>query len=246
MSMANGATSKEDCLYLNVWTPEWPSRSRKAVMVWIPSGGNIFGGIASGNPENDGNDGESLARHGVVVVSLNYRLGAFGFFSHPALTRESPHHASGNQGILDQIAALKWVRENIASFGGDPRKVTIFGQSAGSVDVTFLMATPLAKGLFERAIAESGSVVMGPEDWPVLHEAEKRGEIHSYRSWLDETGALLTVQKELMRHASIQTTMNIYGKAMTDSKRPAHSKVVEIVLNPSMTGEKTPVAAIGS
>jgi hypothetical protein len=95
MFIPNGAISKEDCLYLNVWTPEWPSRSRKAVMVWIPSGGNIFGGIAAGNPENDGNDGESLARRGVVVVSLNYRLGALGFFSHPALTRESSHHASG-------------------------------------------------------------------------------------------------------------------------------------------------------
>ena len=121
-------------------------------------------------------DGESLARHGVVVVSLNYRLGPFGFFSHPALTQESPHHASGNQGILDQIAALKWVRDNIATFGGDPHNVTIFGESAGSVDGSFMMATPLSNGLFQRVIAESGSVVMGAEDWPVLHEAEKRGE----------------------------------------------------------------------
>jgi para-nitrobenzyl esterase len=172
----NGATSKEDCLYLNVWTPEWPSRSRKAVMVWIPSGGNIFGGIAAGNPENDGNDGESLARRGVVVVSLNYRLGAFGFFSHPALTRESPHHASGNQGILDQIAALKWVRDNIAIFGGDPHNVTIFGCSAGSIDASVLMATPLSKGLFERVIGESGSVVIGQDGFQTLREAEKSGE----------------------------------------------------------------------
>lgn len=166
--------SKEDCLYLNVWAPEWPSRSRMAVMVWIPGGGNFVGGITAGIPDGDG---ESLARHGVVVVSLNYRLGTFGFFSHPALTRESPHHASGNQGILDQIAALTWVRENIATFGGDPRNVTIFGQSAGSVDVSLLMATPLTKGLFERAISESGSVVApGQKDFAVLREAENRGE----------------------------------------------------------------------
>ena len=183
-------SSKEDCLYLNVWTPEWPSHSRKAVMVWIPGGGNFAGGISAGDADDDG---ESLARHGVVVVSLNYRLGTFGFFSHPALTRESPHHASGNQGILDQIAALKWVRENIASFGGDPRKVTIFGQSAGSVDVTFLMATPLARGLFERVIAESGSVVrpgLNANDFPALREAESSGEKLAAR-WNVPPGPLL-------------------------------------------------------
>ena len=166
--------SKEDCLYLNVWTPDWPIRSRMPVMVWIPGGGNFAGGITAGIPDGDG---ESLARHGVVVVSLNYRLGTFGFFSHPAFTRESPHHASGNQGILDQIAALKWVRENIATFGGNPRQVTIFGQSAGSVDVSLLMATPLAKGLFEHVIAESGSVVApGQKDFAVLREAESNGQ----------------------------------------------------------------------
>jgi para-nitrobenzyl esterase len=174
--VGNGVASGEDCLYLNVWTPEWPSRSRKAVMVWIPGGGNIFGGVIAGNPNNDGNDGESLARHGVVVVSLNYRLGSFGFFAHPALTRESPHHASGNQGILDQIAALKWVRDNIATFGGDPRNVTIAGESAGSIDASFLMATPLSKGLFERVIGESGSVIIGQGTFQALGEAEKSGD----------------------------------------------------------------------
>jgi para-nitrobenzyl esterase len=183
-------SGKEDCLYLNVWTPEWPTRSRMPVMVWIPGGGNFAGGITAGDADDDG---ESLARHGVVVVSLNYRLGTFGFFSHPVLTRESPHHASGNQGILDQIAALKWVRENIASFGGDPRKVTIFGGSAAAVDTTFLMATPLAKGLFERVIAESGSVVRPggiATDFPVLREAESSGEKLAAR-WNVPRGASL-------------------------------------------------------
>ncbi len=105
-------------------------------------------------------DGDSLARRGVVVVTLNYRLGSFGFFSHPALTRESPNHASGNQGILDQIAALKWVRDNIAKFGGDPNNVTIFGESAGSLDVSVLMTSPLSKGLFQRVIGQSGAVIL--------------------------------------------------------------------------------------
>jgi para-nitrobenzyl esterase len=167
-------SSKEDCLYLNVWVPEWPIRSRKAVMVWIYGGGNFAGGIASGIPDGDG---ESLARRGVVVVSLNYRLGIFGFFSHPALTRESRHHASGNQGFLDQIAALKWVRDNIATFGGDPRSVTIFAQSAGSIDASVLMATPLSNGLFERVIGESGSVnTPGQNNFGLLRRAEMAGQ----------------------------------------------------------------------
>lgn len=162
--------SKEDCLFLNVWTPEWPSKSRKPVMVWIPGGGN-YGGSSSQNVY----DSDSLARRGVVVVTLNYRLASFGFFSHPELTRESPHHASGNQGILDQIAALKWVRDNIARFGGDPNNVTIFGESAGSLDVSVLMTSPLSKGLFRRAIGESGAVIL-LGDPLTLSQAEKRGE----------------------------------------------------------------------
>ncbi|MGD0966250.1 MAG: carboxylesterase family protein [Candidatus Acidiferrales bacterium] len=162
--------SREDCLFLNIWSPEWPSRSRKPVMVWIPGGGN-FGG-ASGQGVNNG---QNLARHGVVVVTINYRLGLFGFFAHPELTRESPHHASGNQGILDQIAALRWVRQNIARFGGDPANVTIFGESAGSLDVSVLMTSPLSKGLFRHVIGESGAVIL-VGDPLTLVQAEKQGE----------------------------------------------------------------------
>jgi para-nitrobenzyl esterase len=162
-----GGNSNEDCLYLNVWTAEWPAKSRKAVMVWFHGGGNFAG--AASDPLFDG---ESLVRQGVLLVTAQYRLGVFGFFSHPELTSESPHHASGNQGLLDQIAALRWVRDNIAKFGGDPRNVTIFGESAGSLDVNVLMASPLSRGLFRRVIGQSG---------PVLHvppraEAEKKGE----------------------------------------------------------------------
>ena len=150
--------SSEDCLFLNVWVPEFPPHSRLPVMVWIHGGGNYAGASS-----NAGFDGESLARHGVVLVSLNYRLTVFGFFAHPELTRESPHHASGNYGLMDQIAALRWVHENIARFGGDPANVTLFGQSAGAVDVNALLTSPLAKGLFQRAIAESGTVTRNPD-----------------------------------------------------------------------------------
>ena len=144
----------EDCLYLNVWTAEWPVKEPRAVMVWIHGGSNRIG---SGN--EPGYDGGALARRGVVVVTINYRLGALGFFAHPELTRESPHRASGNYGLLDQIAALEWVRENIAKFGGDPGRVTVFGESAGAIDTGMLMCSPLAKGLFARAIMESGPVL---------------------------------------------------------------------------------------
>ena len=150
--------SQEDCLFLNVWTPVWPVEARLPVMFWIHGGGN-FGGSAS----NAGFDGESLARQGVVLVSANYRLTIFGFFAHPELTHESAHHASGNYGLMDQIAALKWVHDNIARFGGDPARVTIFGQSAGAVDANVLMTSPLAKGWFQKVIAESGTVTRNPD-----------------------------------------------------------------------------------
>ena len=150
--------SSEDCLYLNVWTPEWPPKSPLPVMFWIHGGGNYGGTASSANF-----DGEKLARHGVVVVTANYRLSIFGFFAHPELTRESPRHASGNYGLMDQIRALEWVRDNIERFGGDPKNVTVFGQSAGAVDANVLMTSPLAKGLFHRVIAESGTVTRNPD-----------------------------------------------------------------------------------
>ena len=174
--------SKEDCLYLNVWTPEWRGKVKRPVMVYIHGGGNLGGGSSEATY-----DGENLAGHGVVLVSLCYRVGPFGFFSHPALTRESPHGASGNQGILDQIAALKWVRGNAANFGGDANNVTIFGESAGSLDVSVLMTSPLSQGLFRRVIAQSGSVVeLG--DPLTLRQAEKRGEIWA-ANWKVPSGA---------------------------------------------------------
>jgi para-nitrobenzyl esterase len=144
----------EDCLNLNVWTPASKADAKLPVMVWI-----FGGGLQAGGTSEQRQDGVHLAgtRH-VVVVSMNYRLGLFGFLTHPDLIAESPQHAAGNYGLLDQLAALRWVHENIAQFGGDPANVTIFGESAGSMSVSGLMASPLAKGLFHKAIGESGSV----------------------------------------------------------------------------------------
>jgi para-nitrobenzyl esterase len=141
----------EDCLYLNVWTQNLGGAARQPVMVWIHGGGNRDGYAHEPNYL-----GHELARHGVVVVSIQYRLGALGFLAHPALSAESARGVSGNYGILDQIAALRWIRANIAAFGGDPDRITLFGESAGAGDIGTLIASPLAAGLFQRAIVQSG------------------------------------------------------------------------------------------
>jgi para-nitrobenzyl esterase len=159
-------TTSEDCLYLNVWTTAKPG-DKRPVMVWI-HGGAWTRGSGSTATYN----GTALAKKGVVLVTTNYRLGVFGFLAHPELTKESPNHASGNYAILDHIAALQWVQKNIAAFGGDPTRVTIFGESAGSWSVNVLHASPLAKGLFHRAIGESGGQFSGN---PRLALVENRG-----------------------------------------------------------------------
>lgn len=167
-------TQSEDCLYLNVWTAAQSASERRPVMVWIHGGGFM---ISSGTMAVY--DGEYLARRGVVLVTINYRLGVFGFLAHPALSAESEHHVSGNYGILDQIAALAWVKRNIAAFGGDRDNVTIFGESSGAWAVCYLLATPLAKGLFRHAIAESGCAFdrVGHlrQEWLNYEPAEKSG-----------------------------------------------------------------------
>jgi para-nitrobenzyl esterase len=162
----------EDCLYLNVWTGAKTAGERRPVFVYI-----YGGGFNSGSGQVPVYDGEALAAKGVLVVSMNYRVGVLGFLAHPELSRESGHRASGNYGMLDQIAALGWIRRNIAAFGGDPNRVTIAGQSAGAASVHFLTASPLAKGLFHGAIAQSGSRVAGassPREMG-LAEAEQSG-----------------------------------------------------------------------
>jgi para-nitrobenzyl esterase len=172
----------EDCLYLNVWTTAQPGDLRP-VMVWI-----YGGGFRAGDTANPLYNGEELARAGVVVVSIAYRVWKFGFLAHPELSAKSPHGASGNYGLLDQIAALQWVRENIARFGGDPENVTIFGQSAGASSVCYLTVSPLAKGLFARAIAQSGGALfddaVARSSAKPLGEAEREGA-----DWLARRGA---------------------------------------------------------
>lgn len=205
----------EDCLYLNIWTPAKSAKDRLPVMVWIHGGGFTrgFGGTSSYN-------GEVLARKGAIIVTINYRLGIFGFFAHPELTAESGHHASGNYALLDQIAALQWVQKNIAAFGGDPTRVTIFGESAGSWAVNALMASPLAKGLFQRAIGESGGSF---SPMKTLAEAEKEGEQQGAVIGQQpvQTPAMQAVRDELtikaLRRLPAENVMNSWG---ADTIRP--------------------------
>ena len=161
----------EDCLYLNVWTPAKSSSEKKPVMVWIYGGGFVSGGTACPIYY-----GESMAKKGVVFVSIPYRVGIFGFLAHPQLSKESGGKSSGNYAFLDLLAALRWVQQNIASFGGDPANVTIIGQSAGAFSVNALVASPLAKGLFTKAIAESGGMFSADGRTINLQTAENNGE----------------------------------------------------------------------
>ncbi len=170
----------EDCLYLNVWTPAITADDRIPVLVWIYGGGFNFGSTSEANY-----NGHNLAKKGVVLVSIAYRVGQLGFLAHPELSAENTHHVSGNYGLLDMIAGLKWIRKNIAAFGGDPDKVTIFGESAGGIAVSMLCASPLAKGLFHGAISQSGGSFGPPrlttfpgENLKLLPDAEAAGEAY--------------------------------------------------------------------
>src|SRR5258708_5907656 len=194
----------EDCLTLNVWTPANAKPGSLPVMVWIYGGGFVSGGTSESRQ-----DGQFLAARNVVVVSMNYRLGIFGFFELPELTAESPHHASGNYGLLDQTAALAWVKENIAAFGGDPANVTIFGESAGSISVSAQMASPLARGLFAKAIGESGGALYGPGlTAPSRETLEQRNTAFAQSAF--HTTALANLRKlsadDILKAATAKTT----------------------------------------
>jgi para-nitrobenzyl esterase len=157
----------EDCLYLNIWTPANTAKAKLPVMVYF-----FGGGFVAGDGSEPRYDGESMATHGIVAVTVNYRLGVFGFLAHPELTQESPHHASGNYGLLDQNAALVWVKRNIAAFGGDPDRITIAGESAGSFSVSAQMGSPLSSALIAGAIGESGSLLGLQPTAPLAHAEE--------------------------------------------------------------------------
>jgi para-nitrobenzyl esterase len=203
--------TSEDCLYLNVWTTA-SAAEKRPVMVWIHGGA-----WTRGSGSTPTYDGEALAKRGVVVVTTNYRLGAFGFLAHADLTAESPQHSSGNYAILDHVAALKWVQRNIAAFGGDPAKVTIFGESAGSWSVNVVQATPLAKGLFRSAIGESGGQFARVT---TLADAERAGAALAKSLGADSLSALRAVPAEkLSAVPAFRTGVNVDGYVLPEDVR---------------------------
>ena len=208
------AKQNEDCLYLNVWTTAKSSDEKRPVMVWIHGGGLTR---KSGSVPAYG--GANLALKGVVSVTINYRLGPFGFMAHPDLSKESAHGSSGNYGVLDQIAALKWVQRNIASFGGDPERITIFGESAGSWSVCFLTATPLAKDLFHRAIGQSGS-----NFGPMVHLSQDRGQLAAEKTGIEFAKKIGSKDKPAslkdLRGLPAKEVLSKYGKMPRSHNAP--------------------------
>lgn len=192
----------EDCLYLNVWTPARSDQEKLPVLVYY-----YGGGLMAGDGSEPRYDGESMAKKGMVAITVNYRLSVFGFMAHPELTRESPHQASGNYGFLDQQAALLWVKKNIRAFGGDPNKITIAGESAGSISVNALMASPLSKNLIAGAIGESGSL-LGTLSPVSLAEAEQVGQ--KFAASLPATS--LTALRALPAEQVLEATATFTGR----------------------------------
>ena len=203
----------EDCLRINVWAPAKPGKY--PVMVWI-HGGGFRGGSGSQMGPDAGN---GIVAKDVILVSINYRLGVLGFFAHPELSAESPDHGSGNQAIRDQIAALKWVQKNIAAFGGDPSRVTIFGESAGGSSVALLTMSPLAKGLFHRAIAESGAA----DKLADQTAEEKRGETFAKAQGAAHLADLRSLDVEKLIKADWQPNVAKDGAALTDEMAPSYA-----------------------
>jgi para-nitrobenzyl esterase len=192
------AGQSEDCLYLNIWTPGKSASDGIPVLVWIYGGG--FNGGATSEPVYSG---EKLARKGVVLVSIAYRVGQLGFMAHPELSKESPDHVSGNYGLLDMIAGLQWIQKNIAVFGGDPTKVTIFGESAGGIAVSMLCVSPLARGLFHGAISQSGGSFGPPrnttypgENLKRLADAERAGVVYAESAGVSSIAQLRKIAAE--------------------------------------------------
>ena len=212
----------EDCLYLNVWTAAGPGE-RRPVMVWYHGGGWVRGSGTSYTPS-----GAPIAKKGVVLVTVNYRMGALGFLAHPALTAESPHGSSGNYGFLDQIAALRWVKKNIAAFGGDPGRVTVIGESAGSWTTSLLVASPLARGLFHRAVGQSGAR-FGPQAYlkesrPGMPSAEQVGLDFAEAAGVDSLEALRALPVEKILPLQFRTAENVDGWFLPDQMRTLYTE----------------------
>jgi para-nitrobenzyl esterase len=217
--MALNAETSEDCLYLNVWRPSQPTSQALPVMVWIHGGGYTIG--AASQPLYDA---QTLASKGSIVVSMNYRLGPFGFLAHPALSGESENGLSGNYGILDQVEALRWVQRNIAAFGGDPNRVMIFGESAGAGSVLCLMVSPQAEGLFHSAIAQSApdmNLAWLRQSAPDRPSAEQQGI-----DWIEQMGLSATATAEELRSLDADAlvdsfpSLQVGGKLQLDLRRP--------------------------
>jgi para-nitrobenzyl esterase len=203
-----GNGMSEDCLYLNVWTPAKTGKEKLPVLVYI-----FGGGFQNGDGSEPRYDGENMARKGMVAVSINYRTNIFGFFVHPELSKESPHHAAGNYGLLDQVAALQWVRKNIAAFGGDPGRVTIAGESAGSISVSALMASPLSRGLMAGAIGESGAMISSLPPQP-LADAEQNGVKFGAAAGANTLAALRAMTAEQIQEAVTKAQGLRFGAAL--------------------------------
>ena len=221
VSGAAAKASSEDCLYLNVWAPEWPTATGKRlpVMFWI-NGGELYGGAASFKPGS-----ESLARHGVILVSANYRGQLFGIPGHPELTAESQHHASGNYMFYDEVAALKWVQANIAKFGGDPDNVTVFGQSGGAHFISMFLTSPHAKNLIKRAIVESGAVADALRPYLTKHELEQMGIVLAQVVNAPTTGAIQYLRS--LPASKISAAMPEVRKRLTQMNYGAYDEGVD-------------------
>ena len=221
--------TNEDCLYLNVYRPAKPSHDKLPVMVWIHGGG-----YTSGSATQALYDGGNLARKGVILVTINYRLGALGFMAHPALSDESPHGTSGNYGILDQIEALRWVQQNIAAFGGDRDRVTIFGESAGGGSVICLLVAAEAKGLFHRAVAQSAPVMRLRhlrQDFPGRESAERFG-----RRITEQCGLGEDADAAELRSLSAEQLISLRAMSLTGGKTELMEKALLLPIAPIVDG----------
>ena len=206
----------EDCLYLNIWTSAKAKNEKQAVFVWI-----YGGGLSSGSSNCAVYDGEEMAKKGVVFVSINYRVGAFGFMAHPQLSKESGNNASGNYGIMDQVASLQWIQKNIAAFGGNPNNVTIAGQSAGAFSVNALIASPLAKGLFHKAIAQSGGIfshILSKN----LTDAEKQGIVFMQEAKVNSIDELRKKTADEIQTISNSKNAERFGLTLDDYVLPSN------------------------
>ncbi len=199
----------EDCLYLNVWTPATSDQDHLPVLIYF-----YGGGFVAGDGSEPRYDGASLALRGIVVLTMNYRLNVFGFFAHPELTQEAPYHASGNYGLLDQTAALRWIRDNIKAFGGDPDRVTIAGESAGSSSVSAQMVSPLAKHLIAGAIGSSGSL-MGTLSPIPLAKAEQNGMVLASNIGATSLTALHALPASHLLEATANVPLGEFGLPST-------------------------------